>query len=163
MKKLLIGLTLLAFVSANAETIDSEGRKWVTASDIENSANVENVDETLAKQLKDYVILDNDIHYCYFPEIWEADGDTTILDKWEENDDERHKASLYYRIFYRLPYAKLPQSIVKKMDTTSLHDESNVPPLNDFYEVYKRETSIKKESDCAKIGDYIYNDLLKNY
>lgn len=168
MKKGLIGLVLaLAVGQLNAESIDSEGRKWITATDIERAEviDIHNIDTALAQQLKEYVILDNDIHKCYFREMWDSsDDDLTILNKWwEEGGVGRHKFSLYGRIFYRLPYAKLPKQILDKMDNTSLRDEVSVPPLPYFYEKYKGETTIKTDKDCEKIIRYIEEDLMMNY
>lgn len=159
MKKMFLFLLILFSSVASAEKTDGDGRKWITATDLNHS---EMSKSELDEALKNYVILDNDIHKCFFPEIWaQPENQIDFLDKWAE--DEKGRFSLYTRIFYRLPYAKLPQEIIDKMDNTSLRDEVSTPPLSDFYEQYQKTTSIKTNDDCERISEFITDDLLKNY
>ncbi|THA02338.1 hypothetical protein [Rodentibacter pneumotropicus] len=162
MKKLLT--ILLVGLWANmtfAENIDQDGRKWITATEIDNIV----VDKKLNKALKNYVFLYNDIMFCYFPEIFFAKNEesTDYLDKIYEEDPGRF--SLYTRIFYRLPHAKLPKAFLnsKVSADLQLHDEFGIAPLNKIYSKYRTYTNIKNKNQCKKIGDFIHDDLLKNY
>lgn len=161
MKSILTALLLGLFASTlNAKTVDQEGRTWITATDIEV---VE--DEKLSKVLKSYVFLYNDIMFCYFPEIFSLkDGQLNqYLSKMEQEEPSRF--SLYTRIFYRLPYARLPESFLdrKQGDILHLHDEFSIEPLDKIYGKYQTHTNIKHKKQCKKIGEFIHQNLLKNY
>ena len=110
--------------------------------------------------LKAYVILDNDIQKCYFPEIWKAKNNDA-LDKLRQQDEGRF--SLYTRIYYRLPYAKLPKQILQGMDSTDLNGVYANSQLSAMKEKYKQTTSIKSKKDCQKIGKFIFEELLPNH
>lgn len=152
MKKLLTALCLGLWVgSVGAET------KWITARDLDNQELKEN--KPLVKTLRDYVILDNDIKKCYFPELWNnPENIHDFLNEWSENDEA--KFSRYTRIYYRLPYDKLPEEILKSMPEVTLHGEYENYLLREIWEKYQRTTTIKHKDDCEKIGNYIFNDLL---
>lgn len=155
MKKRLTALLLsLLACSAWAESIDQEGRKWITASDLKTVK----VDKALEKDLKRYVLLHNDILFCYFPEVFYAPNQLDYyLDRWEKEEPDRF--SLYTRIFYRLPYAELPKDVLDMKDM-QLHDEFSYEPLQKIYKKYKTYLNVKNKKQCKKVGEYIHNDLL---
>lgn len=114
----------------------------------------------LNKTLKEYVLLDNDIKKCYFPEMWEKPEDTNdLLTLWSEKEPSRF--SLYTRIYYRLPYDKLPEDILKDMPEVVLHGEYENHQLDKVRRKYEKTTTVKQKKDCEKIGNYIHNELLK--
>lgn len=158
MNKLTVFLAALGLsVGVMAKNVDQDGREWISASDVDKSP----LSGTELKRiLKAYVILDNDIQKCYFPEIWKAKNNDA-LDKLRQQDEGRF--SLYTRIYYRLPYAKLPEQILQGMDSTDLNGVYANSQLSAMKEKYKQTTSIKSKKDCQKIGKFIFEELLPNH
>lgn len=153
MKKLEIALGVLVAAVLSGEAFaktDQDGREWITASDIDKKELLSNAQ--LDKILKDYVILDNDIKKCYFPELWQS-KDKNALDKLYEQNEKQFW--LYTRIYYRLPYAKLPESILKNMSEGALGGEYEDYQLSQVLKKYQNKTSIKTKKDCNKIHNFV--------
>ena len=86
MKKLTLFLAALGLsVGVMAKNVDQDGREWISASDVDKSPLS---DTELKRILKAYIILDNDIQKCYFPEIWKAKNNDA-LDKLRQQDEGR--------------------------------------------------------------------------
>ena len=145
MKKLTLFLAALGLsVGVMAKNVDQDGREWISASDVDKSPLS---DTELKRILKAYIILDNDIQKCYFPEIWKAKNNDA-LDKLRQQDEGRF--SLYTRI-------------LQGMDSTDLNGVYANSQLSAMKEKYKQTTSIKSKKDCQKIGKFIFEELLPNH
>ncbi|MDH2997162.1 hypothetical protein A1D22_05685 [Pasteurellaceae bacterium LFhippo2] len=115
-------------------------------------------------KVKEFIIKDNDITKCYFPEIWKNPDDMhDILNKWAESEKDKGRFSLFTRIYYRLPYAILGDYIDDVFINDNTYDHNFETQRSRLTAKYGRTTTVKSKKDCKKIGEFIYEDLLKNY
>lgn len=159
MKRILTTFLISLFpFTLNAKTIDQEGRRWITANDVK----IEYKTKMTKEQMRDYVMLDNNIKYCYFNEIWKnPQKENEYLEKWSSDENDRFRFNLFFRIYYRLPYANLPEDIINQMTEGVVHDEYKVKALDNIRKKYERKTSIKSQKECQKIGEYVEELLTK--
>lgn len=153
---LLLGLSSLL---ANAETIDSEGRKWVTASELKAEKPLK-----YASIFKQFIIQDNNLNKCLFPDIYRSDdrGEAIIEQWWNDTENNgRMKRAHYLKLKMRLAQKIMPPALAEEFLFGSLSADAQLAYENTLKK-YAKTVSIKSKSACQKIGQYA-TDLIEEY
>lgn len=113
---------------------------------------------------KNFVIQDNNLNKCLFPEIYRSsDRGITVLDRWWDDveNNGRLKRSHYLKLKMRLAQNVMPQSLAEDFLSGELPDE-----LDKQYQIalkkYAKTTTLKGKNACDKVGQYA-TDLVESY
>lgn len=128
------------------------------------NANEPIADKETASIFKNFVIQDNNLNKCLFPEIYHsADRGNAVLDKWW-NDVEnggRLKRAHYLKLKMRLAQNVMPEALAENFWAGELSYE-----LDKQYQTalkkYAKTTTLKGKNACDKVGQYA-TDLVENY
>ncbi|MGX3066021.1 hypothetical protein [Ursidibacter arcticus] len=167
MKKQLTALLLsLLACSAFAEKTDQEGRKWITATDLSEikSSSPKPKALNVKKIFKQFIIQDNNINKCLFPEIYQSnDRGSEIIDKWwnDTENDGRLKRSHYLKLKMRLAQKIMPANLAEDYLFNGLSPELQ-KQFEQVEKRYAKTVSIKSMNECRRIGKYA-TDLVEEY
>ncbi|KAE9539229.1 hypothetical protein HT665_01445 [Ursidibacter maritimus] len=164
-KKQLTALLISLFAcSAFAENIDQEGRKWVTASDLSTIKSSSPKALDIKKIFKQFIIQDNNINKCLFPEIYQSnDRGSEIIDKWwnDIENEGRLKRSHYLKLKMRLAQKIMPANLAEDYLFNGLSPEWQ-KQFDQAEKRYAKIVSIKSMDECRIIGKYA-TDLVEEY
>lgn len=135
MKKLLIALFGLVVITANGQEID------------------------LDRIFKQFVIQNNNIDKCLFPEIYQSNDKNEVLEKWWDDvgNGLRMKHAYYLKLNRRLMQKILPLELADDFwDGKLSHEQQSA--LNNAKQKYKKTTN----ANCKNVRKYAFN-LIEEY
>ncbi|OOF53891.1 hypothetical protein [Rodentibacter genomosp. 2] len=128
------------------------------------NANEQIANKETAGIFKNFVIQDNNLNKCLFPEIYRStDRGIALLDKWWDDVENggRLKRSHYLKLKRRLAQNIMPESLSEDFLSGELPDE-----LDKQYQValkkYAKMTTLKGKNACRQVGQYA-TDLVESY
>lgn len=136
MKKLLIALFGLVVITANGQEID------------------------LDRIFKQFVIQNNNLNKCLFPEIYRSkEGDNSILENWwnDQENNGRMKRAYYLKLKMRLAQKIMPLELADDFWDGKLSNEQQYA-LNNAKQKYKKTTN----ANCKNVRKYAFN-LIEEY
>lgn len=118
--------------------------------------------ENIDLVFKQYVIQNNNLDKCLFPEIYQANDENEILNHWWEDDANNGRMRKAY-------YLKLKMRLAQKIMDTELANQFIFGELSAITEKsykharekYHKQTSVQL-SQCEKVGVYATN-LIEEY
>lgn len=129
---------------------------WVSVGVTAKQTDIDNL-------FKEYVIQDNNINKCLFPDIYRStDRGETVLDKWwsDTENNGRMKRAYYLKLKMRLAQRVLPSEVAESFLF------SHSPKYQDEYKQaltrYSKKTSIKSKKECKKVVEFATN-LIEEY
>lgn len=135
MKKLLIALFGLAVSVVNAQ------------------------EQELDRIFKQFVIQNNNIDKCLFPEIYQSNDKNEVLEKWWDDVENglRMKRAYYLKLNRRLAQKILPLELADDFwDGKLSHEQQSA--LNNAKQKYKKTTN----ANCKNVRKYAFN-LIEEY
>lgn len=113
-----------------------------------------------ANIFKKYVIQENNIDKCLFPEMYHSADRNAVLEKWWEDTEQggRVKRAHYLKLKMRLAQKVLPVDIFNGFWSSS----ELYPLYMQAVGKYGKIVSIHSIVECDKVGQYA-TDLIENY
>lgn len=116
-------------------------------------------EQELERIFKQFVIQNNNIDKCLFPEIYQSNDKNEVLEKWWDDVENglRMKRAYYLKLNRRLVQKILPEELADDFwDGKLSHEQQSV--LNNAKQKYKKTTN----ANCKNVRKYAFN-LIEEY